>query len=211
MIIGKDKITNEMIQDWQQYWKENEKSAHMLGEYVAHRIIIGKSKALEHIKKIIGYHFNNFEIIFAGHQKQYDAHSLHMDEPGTNRSYMTYTLLVPLENDKRIKTVIYNAPANTNEEIRKMIIQYGEETSPRPVRSNQGEKELAHTSKHWQHGQYFADTLELKGVFEYNLGNYVIFDTNLIHSSNNWKSIDEWKDNNKEIIQVHFKDLDTTI
>ena len=92
-----------------------------------------------------------------------------------------------------------------------MIINYGETESPLPIKSNVGETELAHTSKHWKHGQYFADTLELKGIFEYNVGNYVIFDTNLIHSSNNWKKIDDWKDKHKEIIQVHFKDTDTLI
>jgi len=211
MIVGHNKITKEMIQDWQQYWKENETSAHMLGEYVAHRIKIKSGKALEHIKKIIGYHFNNFEIQFAGHQRQYDAHALHMDEPGTDRKNMTYTLLVPLSDDKRIKTVIYNKQANTNKDIRNMIINYGETESPLPIKSNVGETELAHTSKHWKHGQYFADTLELKGIFEYNVGNYVIFDTNLIHSSNNWKKIDDWKDKHKEIIQVHFKDTDTLI
>tara|TARA_R110001592_G_C12947898_1_gene731058 strand:+ start:89 stop:724 length:636 start_codon:yes stop_codon:yes gene_type:complete len=211
MIVGKDKITKEMLQDWQQYWEENKNNFHMLGGYIAKRIMIEDGKALEHVKTIIGHHFNNFKLQFAGHQRQYDAHLLHMDEPGTDRKHMTYTLLVPLSHDKRIKTVIFNEPANTNKEIQNRIMEYGKTISPLPVKSNVGETELAHTSKHWQHGQYFADTLELKGIFEYNVGDYVIFDTNLIHSSNNWKNIDDWKDKHKEIIQAHFKDADTLI
>lgn len=211
MIVGRDKITQEMLTDWQQHWEENKNNSHMLGEYIAKRIQIKNGKALEHVKTIIGYHFNNFQMQFAGHQRQYDAHSLHMDETGTDRKHMTYTLLVPLSHDKRIKTVIFNEPANTNQEIQNRIMEYGKTTSPLPIKSNVGETELAHTSRHWQHGQYFADTLELKGMFEYKVGDYVIFDTNLIHSSNNWKKIDRWKDNYKEIIQAHFEDIDTLI
>lgn len=211
MIVGRDKITQEMLTDWQQHWEENKNNSHMLGEYIAKRIQIKNGKALEHVKTIIGYHFNNFQMQFAGHQRQYDAHSLHMDETGTDRKHMTYTLLVPLSHDKRIKTVIFNEPANTNQEIQNRIMEHGKTTSPLPIKSNVGETELAHTSRHWQHGQYFADTLELKGMFEYKVGDYVIFDTNLIHSSNNWKKIDRWKDNYKEIIQAHFEDIDTLI
>ena len=211
MIVGRDKITQEMLTDWQQHWEENKNNSHMLGEYIAKRIQIKNGKALEHVKTIIGYHFNNFQMQFAGHQRQYDAHSLHMDETGTDRKHMTYTLLVPLSHDKRIKTVIFNEPANTNQEIQNRIMEYGKTTSPLPIKSNVGKTELAHTSRHWQHGQYFADTLELKGMFEYKVGDYVIFDTNLIHSSNNWKKIDRWKDNYKEIIQAHFEDIDTLI
>ena len=209
MIVGKNKITNQMISDWQKCWNENQNSMHKLGGNIADRIVFSEGKALTHVQEIINNHFPQNKLAFAGMQRQYNAHLLHMDEPGTDRNYRSYTLLVPMVHDPRIKTIIFNEYANTNEEIKNRIIDYGEKELPYEAKSSLGISELSHTSQHWKHMQYFCDTLELQGTFDYNLGDYVIFDTNLIHSSNHWKSLEGWKEKNKfkEIIQAHFFDI----
>ena len=208
MIVGENKVTQSMVKCWREYWTHNQKSLHTLGNNIAERIIIKKGLALEYITNIIKEHFPNYKMDFAGMQRQSDAHELHMDETGTDRKFMTYTLLIPLEDDKRIKTIIYDSFANTNEDIRNRMMEFGEIEQKLSFKSNLGAQELSHTAKHYKTGQYYADTLELHGVFEYKLGNYVIFDTNLVHSSNNWTALSEWQGKYKEIIQVHFQDLD---
>jgi hypothetical protein len=220
MIVEKNKITTEMIKEWQEYWNNNQEKSHMLGEHngepIAYRIAIDHDSAsFQHINNIIKNHFKNFKIAFAGYQRQYHAHNLHMDEPGIGRTYMTYTLLIPLLEDPRIKTVIFKNHADSNQDIHKKLITFGEDDNNKIEKTNKvSENELVkHTPQHWKTGDYFVDHLELDGTFEYKLGNYVIFDTNQIHASNNWKSLPEYQNKNgsKDIVQVHFIDLDTKV
>jgi len=127
---------------------------------------------------------------------------MHVDEYGAFREEETWTIIIPMHTDHRLSVVIFKKMFNNNEELKEFVVNFPYESS---IKCNNISKEipLQHTPYNWKKPEdYLADYLELDGVLHYNLGDYVLFDTNQLHVSSNFKIYTEYK--HKDLVQIHI-------
>ena len=62
---------------------------------------------------------------------------------------------------------------------------------------------IDHTPHNYKNpDQYLIDYMDLDGIFEYKLGDYVLFDTNQAHASSNFTTLKEYE--HKDLVQIHI-------
>jgi hypothetical protein len=62
---------------------------------------------------------------------------------------------------------------------------------------------LDHTPFNYKkENDYLVDYLELDGILKYKIGDYVLFDTNQLHCSSNFKVYEEYE--YKDLVQIHI-------
>ena len=212
MEIYRNSITESQRAIWRDYWDSYNQDRYVCGQEngspIDHRLVIRPGTAAHQaVREVVSRHFAPDVAIWANYQRQYKPHNIHMDAYGSHRAAPTHTIIIPMLQDPRIEVIIFRELCNTNDELQQQIQAWGERITPDTVQSRVSEShDVEQTSRHWKHQQYFVDTLTLDGVFGYNLGDYVLFDTNQLHVSSNWKKYPEYAaaDSHKDLVQIHI-------
>jgi hypothetical protein len=208
MQIFSNKISEKTINVFRKHYEEY-KDDKKVNDINSHGIdirtrIFPNMEAWEEIKKICVEHFPSVtdQEIYANYQRQSMPTFMHVDEYGTNRSEPTWTIIIPMHTDTRLSVVIFKEIFNSNEDLKNFIKDFTYENSQK--KSNISEKiPLQHTPFNYKkENDYLADYLDLDGVFYYKIGDYVLFDTNQLHVTNNFKIYPEYK--YKDLIQIHI-------
>lgn len=162
------------------------------------------TKAFDEVKKICQKHFPNVQDneIYANYQRQSKPTFLHVDEYGTNRKTKTWTIIIPMHTDDRIGVLLFKDFFNTNDEIQKTIMNFDYDKSTKKSNVSQ-DYPISHLPYNYKDvDDKFIDYLDLAGVFAYQLGNYVLFDTNQIHASTDFTVYPEYQ--HKDLVQIHI-------
>jgi hypothetical protein len=160
--------------------------------------------AWKYVKEICLRHFPKApdEEIYANYQRQSMPTFMHVDDYGAFREEETWTIIIPMHTDHRLSVVIFKKKFNDNKELQDFVRNFPYENL---TKCNNITKKihLQHTPYNWKKPEdYLADYLELDGVFHYNLGDYVLFDTSNLHVSSNFKIYPEYK--HKDLVQIHI-------
>jgi hypothetical protein len=137
---------------------------------------------------------------WANYQRQSVCHQLHVDEYGTNRQNPTWTIIIALDTVPEWKAVIFKEQFNSNDELNNYIAKIDYSTPPCNDYSQL--YDLDHMDK-WvgQDNYNFCNWFELDGVFEYQAGHGVLFDTNQAHTTNNWPKWPQFS--HRDLVQIH--------
>lgn len=217
--IVKDGVTEEVLNDLTRYFVDHTQDHYVNwvtpdGVLIDHRCQIDpKSRTYANMKNIVQRHFKGEFKFWTAYQKQTNPHRLHIDDYGKDRKNPTYTIVMPMFTDPRVKTYVFQDIFADNVAWQqhtatwcKMVRMKMKMNQPK---SNISETEdLEHTVDP-NVNAYIADYLELDGIFHYERGSYVLFDSNQVHASSNWRKYPEYQ--SKEILQIHITDLSTTV
>ena len=160
--------------------------------------------AFDEVKKICLKHFPLVENreIYANYQRQSKPTFMHADEFGADRTEKTWTIIIPMHTDDRLNVVLLKNYFNTNEDLKKFVINFDYDNA---VKKNNASTQVTidHTPHNYKNpDQYLIDYMDLDGIFEYKLGDYVLFDTNQAHASSNFTTLKEYE--HKDLVQIHI-------
>ena len=160
--------------------------------------------AFDEVKKICLKHFPLVENreIYANYQRQSKPTFMHVDEFGADRTEKTWTIIIPMHTDDRLNVVLLKNYFNTNEDLKKFVINFDYDNA---VKKNNASTQVTidHTPHNYKNpDQYLIDYMDLDGIFEYKLGDYVLFDTNQAHASSNFTTLKE--NEHKDLVQIHI-------
>jgi len=160
--------------------------------------------AFDEVKKICLKHFPLVENreIYANYQRQSKPTFMHVDEFGADRTEKTWTIIIPMHTDDRLNVVLLKNYFNTNEDLKKFVINFDYDNA---VKKNNASTQVTidHTPHNYKNpDQYLIDYMDLDGIFEYKLGDYVLFDTNQAHASSNFTTLKEYE--HKDLVQIHI-------
>lgn len=167
------------------------------------RIMAG-TDAFAEVKKLCLKHFpgTEDEQIYANYQRQANPTFMHVDEYGKDRIQKTWTIIIPMHTDERLSVVLFKEIFNSNEDLQEMVKAFPYDTSVKKNNVSQ-QVPLDHTPFNYKkEDDYLADYLDLDGIFKYKLGDYVLFDTNQLHCSSNFKVYKEYE--HKDLVQIHI-------
>ena len=165
-------------------------------------LMLPESSAGKEIRKICNNHFSQDAVIYANYQRQSNPTKLHVDSNG-EKDETTHTIIIPMHTDLRIGAVIFKERFGSDQDFKRFLEHFRYEKKEKL--SNISEKyDLEHTAHHWKTGDKLVDFLELDGAFEYTVGDYVLFESNQLHTSINFKGYPEYKF--KDIVQIHIAD-----
>lgn len=201
-------LSRDTIDTFKQYFNDfkDEKSLNDVNQFGidVRTIIRSGSSAFEKIKEIVKRHMPDVDedTIYANYQRQVKPTFMHVDEYGTDREQKTWTIIIPMHDDPRLRVVLFKNFFNTNNDLKEFIQNFDYENSER-ISEVSKQVPLSHTPNNWKNtDQMLVDYMDLAGVFEYKLGDYVLFDTNVAHVSSDFTMYPEYKF--KDLVQMHF-------
>ena len=208
MKIYKNKITDETLQIFRNHY-ERYKGIKKLNDINSHDIDIRtriwpEHEAWKEIKKICIEHFPDVKDkeIYANYQRQSKPTFMHVDEYGAFRENPTWTIIIPMHDDPRLSVVIWKKIFNNNDELKNFIMNFPYDTSKK-LNNVSEQVALQHTPFNYkQPNEFLSDYVDLDGVFNYRLGDYVFFDTNQLHVTSNFSLLNEYK--HKDLVQIHI-------
>ena len=156
------------------------------------------------VKKLCQKHFPDTQDdqIYANYQRQSNPTFMHVDEWGINRKQKTWTIIIPMHTDERLSVVLFKEMFNCNEDLKEMVQTFPYDTSVKKSDVSQ-QVPIDHTPFNYKkEDDYLADYMDLDGIFKYKIGDYVLFDTNQLHCSSNFKVYKEYE--HKDLVQIHI-------
>ena len=145
-------------------------------------------------------YFRNPINIWTAYQRQSFAHQIHIDDYGMEKNYPCYTMVFSMDTVPEFKTIVWKETAVNNQALQEHIQKWGEHRTKKL--SNISELEdLEHTYDKNQN-DYFADYLQLDGIYTYKSGNGVLFNARQYHCTSNWLKYPEFE--YRELLQVHI-------
>ena len=186
-------------------YKDNVDVNHITSHGIDIRTLIRSgTEAHVEIKKLCQKHFPDTEDdqIYANYQRQATPTFMHVDEYGKNRKEKTWTIIIPMHTDERLSVVLFKEIFNCNEDLKELVQNFPYDTSVKKSNVSQ-QVPIDHTPFNYKkENDYLADYMELDGIFKYKLGDYVLFDTNQLHCSSNFKLYKEYE--YKDLVQIHI-------
>jgi hypothetical protein len=167
-------------------------------------VMLPGSEAFAEVKKLCLKHFpgTEDEQIYANYQRQTKPTFMHVDEYGKDRKQKTWTIIIPMHTDERLGVVLFKEIFNSNEDLKKMVQTFPYDASVKKSNVSQ-QVTIDHTPFNYKkEDEYLADYLELDGIFKYKIGDYILFDTNQLHCSTNFKVYKEYQ--HKDLVQIHI-------
>lgn len=168
-----------------------------------HRVVLetqdpAYQKLSEYIYKIIPDNL----WFYAAYQRQFLPHALHADYISLDSDLThSYSFIIPLdENINNIfQTIVWNQHLYEDKDIRDLMTKFGSNPEQYPkIYPNSHNYDLQHVS--W-YAHNIIDSIELAGVYVYELGSIGQIPRYFMHCSSNWKSYKLC--NYKDIIIVH--------
>lgn len=214
MQILENIITEEEIKIFQDYWNKNNHLTYInaypgdnhphkhLANHIDHRLlIVDGTEPWKILRRVVDQYFPG-EKIWANYQRQTMAHQVHVDEYGRNRKNPTYTIIITMDDQPLWRTIIFKEQANDHLEIHKLFCNLPYDQPP----NNLTETEDVEHMDHWNNGKNCnpCNWLTIDGIYKYRRGCGVLFDTNQLHLTSNWRKYSEFT--HRDLIQIHIGD-----
>ena len=208
MQIFQDALSPTTIDVFRKHYADN-KDDDSINQINSHEIdirtmMLPGTEAFAEVRKLCLKHFPDTEDnqIYANYQRQTKPTFMHVDEYGKNRKQKTWTIIIPMHTDERLGVVLFKEMFNGNEDLQEMIQTFDYDSSVKKSSVSQ-QITLDHTPFNYKkENDYLVDYLELDGILKYKIGDYVLFDTNQLHCSSNFKVYEEYE--YKDLVQIHI-------
>jgi len=211
----RDILTHDEIQSLRDYWNRYNELSYVncwtypghayrdRSEYIDRRlVIVNDSDQGRIMKRIVDDIWPGQNLSFwANFQRQAVCHQLHVDEYGTDRVNPTWTIIIALDTVPEWKAVIFKEMFNGNSKLNDFVAKIDYRSPPKGDYSKL--HDLDHMDK-WVDGvnYNFCNWFEIDGVFCYEAGCGVLFDTNQAHTTNNWPKYPKFT--HRDLIQIHI-------
>jgi hypothetical protein len=207
MLITKNLLNTTQIQQLRDFFDNGNDQEYVdwkykTGEILDKRLNIQKNNPeYKIIEDIVKQFAPDYTFIWGAYQRQSLPHSIHLDDDSTNEN--TYTIVIALDTIPEFKTIIWQEKLNDNKSLNKNIWKWGNNNIKLEKKSNITELEdLEHTPKN-QNNNMYCDYLTLDGIYSYEAGAGVVFNSKKIHCSNNWVKYSQHK--YRDLVQIKFK------
>lgn len=214
MKILENVITEEEIKIFQDYWDKNNHLSYAnaypsdthpnkdVSPHIDRRLlIVDNTEPWKILRKVVDQYFPG-EKIWANYQRQSMAHQLHVDEYGRNRKTPTHTIIITVDDQPLFRTIIFKEMANDHVEIGKIFqkLPYDQ-----PSNKLSDTEDLEHMD-FWKDDKNYnpCNWLTLDGIYKYRRGWGVLFDTNQLHLTSNWRKYSQFT--HRDLIQIHIGD-----
>jgi hypothetical protein len=215
MKILENIITEEEIKIFQDYWNKNNHLSYInaypgdnhpnkdLANHIDKRLlIVDDTEPWKILRRIVDQYFPN-EKIWANYQRQTMAHQIHVDNYGKNRLSPTYTIIITMDDEPLWKTIIFKEMVNECDDMGDFFGKLNYSVEPKHKIS---ETEDIEHCDNWHNGKNYnpCDWLTLDGIYKYKRGWGVLFDTNQLHLTSNWRKYSQFT--HRDLIQIHIGD-----
>lgn len=210
MIILDNAFSATDIEQFRNYWNQNwEKHSYvnwMLDDEVLDRRLIFPPGSEEYQRAIsvVNQFCKDPVHVYVAYQRQKFPHQIHIDEYYWDSGLNIYTFVFSMDTIPEFKTILWKETARNNDELKIHIEKWGQERSPRLSNISETE-DLEHTYDHNQQ-DYFADYLDLDGIFTYKAGAGVFFKAQQYHCTSNWLKYPQFS--HREMLQIHIATTD---
>jgi len=213
MQIFENLLSDDDINTLKEYWEKNHHHSYKnvfptpdhpykdRAAFIDQRLLIVEgTSSWQILRNIVDKIDQSSPPIWCNYQRQSMCHRIHVDEYGKDRGpdQQTYTIILALETQPKFKTIVFKETANDGNEVVEVIknLPFAE-----PRKNNSS---VEHDMDHMSNGSNYncADWLTLDGVFSYQKGSGVMFDTNQLHSTSNWCKYPEFT--HRDLVQIHF-------
>lgn len=202
----------EEVAVFKEYWKQNNHYAYINWRpespnvdlskyaYIDKRLLIKPgSQAWQILRDKVDQLYPAGTVFWANYQQQIYPHSLHVDEYGRDRKQPTDTIICALDTEPKFKVYIFKEWFNDCASIEPFFVQ----CKGQPAVSNFSDLEdVEHCMDLYQPTANRCDYLTVDGVFSYQQGHAILFDTNQIHTSSYWVKYPEFS--TRDLLQLHI-------
>jgi hypothetical protein len=206
MQILNDIFNQDEVNTFRNYWNNNwlEKSYvnwEVNGKVIDRRLRLEKkSKEYEIVEKVVHCYFKNPIDIWTAYQRQNFAHQIHIDDYNIDTDYPCYTMVFSLNTVPEFKTIVWKETAANNQSLHEHIQRWSK-NKPEKISNISELEDLEHTYDENNH-DYFADYLNLDGIYTYKSGSGVLFNARQYHCTSNWLKYPDFP--HRELLQVHI-------
>jgi hypothetical protein len=206
MKILQDIFNADDIDMFRSYWNNNwEKRSYVnwrLGDEILDRRLILKpgTKEFDKVSEVVHRYFKNPADIWSGYQQQKFAHQIHIDDYRKDSDLLRYTMIFSMDTIPEFQTIIWKETANDNSELHQHIIRWAE-NKPQRISNISQTQDLDHTYD-VNNEDYFADYLQLDGIYSYKAGSGVLFYATQYHCTSNWLKYPKFQ--HRQLLQVHI-------
>ena len=205
-------LTADHISVLKEYWNNNHQYAYVNGRPVGTHPDVGRyphidqrllikpgSRAHTILKNIVEQHFAPGTNFWANYQRQICPHALHVDEYGKDRTQPTWTMIFALDTEPRFKVYVFKELFNSCADIEPYFQQ---RVGQPPVSDFSSREDVEHNLDCYDPQANRCDHLELDGVWSYQAGDGILFDTNAIHTTSYWVKHTDLKI--RDLVQLHI-------
>jgi hypothetical protein len=206
MLFLNEVFDSNQVDSFCNYWNNNwlEKSYinwEIDGKVLDRRLILPKkTKEFDMITEVVHRYVKNPIDIWSAYQRQNFAHQIHIDDYGANTDFPCYTMIFSMDTIPEFKTIVWKETAKDNQALQEHIHRWGENKTAK-ISCISDLEDLEHTYDQNQH-DYFADYLNLDGIFTYKAGHGVLFNARQYHCTSNWLKYPNFS--HRELLQVHI-------
>jgi hypothetical protein len=202
----KNLITQEQIAQLKQFWIDKKDRVYVNFEVddgvIDHRLEVKRSDPeYQIIENIVRAVHPNATDIWSALQRQSRAHNIHIDDYSMQTPYPTWTYVIALDTIPEFKTIVFKEKSGSNAKmVEEWFMTWNPEITTRVSNISETE-DLEHTQDP-KNGKYIADYLNLDGIFTYQAGDAVLFETIQLHCTSNWNKYPQYK--MRELLQIHY-------
>lgn len=202
----KNLLSKEQIDHFRTFWETKKDRVYVNFEVdegvIDNRLQVkGSDPEFKIIEDIVKSVHPNATDIWSALQRQNRAHNIHIDDYSMQTPHPTYTYVIALDTIPEFRTIVFKEKSGSNEKmVEEYFMTWDPENQPRV--SNISETEDMEHTQDPNNGKYIADYLNLDGIFTYEAGAGVLFETIQLHCTSNWNKHTQYK--MRELLQIHY-------
>ena len=215
MKILHNALTLDQVELFKTYWLNNQKQVQLnwksknhfyewMSKNLDFRLIIDhQSNEWDIIKNLVFQNFDSKKVksIYCAYQQQDLPHGLHIDDYKKDFADYRYTYIIALDSIPEFKAIIFIEEDHDNNTLSERIQDWGRNKKILSKKNDLSQtQDIDHTIDMNQHA-YLAEYLTLDGIFEYQIGNAVLFKATQIHCSSDWIKYKKFK--HRQLLQIH--------
>jgi hypothetical protein len=197
-------LSPEEIDQFRKFWTDQAHRVYVNWEdedgIVDHRLpVTAADPEWSIIQRIVEAVFPGHGRIWSALQRQNRAHNIHIDDFSTESPHPTYTYVIAFDTVPEFRTIVWQERCADNDALFKYLDAWNPETDQKISNISEVE-DLEHTLDPNKNA-YLADYLTLDGIFSYQAGSAVLFETIQLHCTSNWRKYSQH--NVRELLQIH--------
>ena len=202
----KNLIGTEQIARFKQFWTDKKDRVYVNYEVddgvIDHRLqVVPQDPEHQIIEGIVRAIHPNATDIWSALQRQSRAHNIHIDDYSMQTPHPTWTYVIALDTIPEFKTIVFKEKSGSNEKmVEEWFMTWNPDTAVRVSNISETE-DLEHTQDP-HNGKYITDYLNLDGIFSYQAGDGVLFETIQLHCTSNWNKYPQYT--MRELLQIHY-------
>jgi hypothetical protein len=192
----------KMFRDfWNNNWEKRSYVNWKIGdEILDRRLMLTAGKEFDRILEVVHRYFKNPANVWSAYQQQRFAHQIHIDDYMKESPLPCYTMVFSMDTIPEFRTIVWKETAKNNNELHQRIASWAE-NKPQKTSNISETQDLEHTYDE-NNQDYFADYLELDGIYSYKAGNGVFFNARQYHCTSNWLKYPQYQ--HRQLLQVHI-------